>query len=35
MVKLYDGGAYLVNGMEIAIDGKEYSDGRKFKTREY
>ena len=25
----------LVNGMEIAIDGKEYSDGRKFKTREY
>lgn len=25
----------LVNGMEFAIDGKVYSDGRKFKTREY
>ena len=25
----------LMNGMEFAIDGREYSDGRKFKTREY
>ena len=25
----------LINGMEFAIDGREYSDGRKFKTREY
>ena len=25
----------LINGMEFTIDGREYSDGRKFKTREY
>lgn len=25
----------LINGMEFAIDGREYSDGRKFKTRGY
>ncbi len=25
----------LINGMEFAIDGREYSYGRKFKTREY
>ena len=25
----------LINGMEFAIEGREYSDGRKFKTREY
>ena len=25
----------LINGMEFTIDGREYSDGRKFKSREY
>lgn len=25
----------LINGMEIPIDSRKYSDGRKFKTRDY
>jgi hypothetical protein len=25
----------LINGMEFAIDGRKYNDGRKYKTREF